>query len=119
MKETTDEYFPSRWLKAEDFEDDKEVSATISEIKEEKVGEDTKPVVYFTELEKGLVLNKTNSTKIAQGLGKRFSDWPGSTVVLVTANVMYKSELVPCIRVKKAVKAASSFHSKMEDLNRL
>jgi len=105
MKESIGEYFPSKFLKADDVK--AETAVTISELKEEKVGEDTKPVIYFEEVDKGLVLNKTNSLKIAKVLGSdKPIDWPGKKVVLCTALVTYKSEEVPAIRVKEFIPAA-------------
>ncbi len=101
MKESIGEYFPSKFLKADDVKAD--TAVTISELKEEKVGEDTKPVIYFEEVDKGLVLNKTNSLKIAKLVGSdKPIDWPGKKIVLCTALVTYKSEEVPAIRVKAA-----------------
>lgn len=106
MKESIGEYFPSKFLKADDVKVD--TTVTISELKEEKVGEDTKPVIYFEEVDKGLVLNKTNSLKIAKILGSdKPIDWPGKKIVLCTALVTYKSEEVPAIRVKEFVPDAA------------
>jgi len=106
MKESIGDYFPSKFLKADDVKGEQPV--TISELKEEKVGEDTKPVIYFEEVDKGLVLNKTNSLKIAKILSSdKPIDWPGKKIVLYTALVTYKSEEVPAIRVKEFIPTAA------------
>lgn len=107
MKETIGDYFPSKFLKADDVK--AETAVTISELKEEKVGEDTKPVIYFEEVDKGLALNKTNSLKIAKILGSdKPIDWPGKKITLYTALVTYKSEEVPAIRVKEFIPEAAA-----------
>jgi hypothetical protein len=99
MKETSSDYFPSRFLKASDIKGDQ--PATVTEIKEETIGDDTKLVIYFDEFEKGLVANKTNAGRIGKIVGsERLKDWIGHTLILYVVNVTYKGEEVPAIRVK-------------------
>lgn len=91
--------FPSNYLKAADIDDD--VVVTILEIKEEEIGDDAKHVVYFNELEKGLVLNKTNAESIATTTGSDDTDnWPGQKITLFATTVSFQGKPVEAIRVK-------------------
>lgn len=93
------EMFPSNYLKAADIDDDTVV--TIQSVQEETIGDDPKHVVYFDELEKGLVLNKTNAESIAAATGSDDTDdWPGSQVTLFATTVSFQGKPVEAIRVK-------------------
>ena len=67
---TTDEIYPSRFLKADDI--DGKAIFTIVDVNSEAVGEDTreKLIVSFREISKDLVLNKTNAKNIEEMYGK-------------------------------------------------
>ena len=78
------ELFPSKFLKADDL-DGHEVECTLQEVRVEDVsgdGRERKPVLYFKEKNKGLVLNKTNSMVIAGSYGDDTHGWQGRPVVL-------------------------------------
>lgn len=96
--------FPSKYLKASDL-NDQTVTVTIADIKIEQVGQDrdTKPVAYFQGKTKGLVLNKTNSRKIASIAGSpETDDWVGVEVAIFPTETEFAGESVECIRVKAA-----------------
>ena len=96
---TTDDIYPSRYLKASDIT--AETKATIKDVQKDKIGEDEKLVVVFDNIEKGLVVNKTNCGRIEKIVGSKvFGDWPGQIVSLYTIRVPFKGEDVPAIRVK-------------------
>ncbi len=102
--------YPSKYLKAADIKG-KKIEVVIDSVSVEKMGDDTKPVVYFANKEKGVVLNKTNSMTIASSYGTDTDDWIGKTVHLYTVKVNnQKGELVDSIRVEvpSAVVAAES-----------
>jgi hypothetical protein len=92
--------FPSKYLKAEDVEDE-HPTVTITHITREEVGKerDRKPVIFFKEFDKGVVLNKTNATNISKMYGSDTDNWPGKTVVLGTAMVDFNGESKPAIRI--------------------
>lgn len=99
--------FPSKFLKASDLNDETHV-VKIADVKIEQVGQnqDTKPVAYFEGKKKGLVLNKTNSRKIANIAGSpETEDWVGVEVAIFPTETEFGGESVECIRVK-AVKAS-------------
>ncbi len=98
--------FPSKYLKASDLKGS-EVLVTIDRVESEAVGRDRemKPVVYFKGKEKGVVLNKTNSNKIAQIAGSFDTDeWNGVQVKLYPTETEFGGETVECIRIKAAIK---------------
>lgn len=99
-----DSAFPSTYLKASDLGDQMPV-VTIDRVEVEPVGRDKemKPVVYFKGKEKGVVLNKTNSRKIAELTGsKDTDDWTGCQIRLYATETEFGGEMVECIRVKAA-----------------
>ncbi len=99
MEGTIDNYFPSKYLKAEDIAQDTKV--TIENVTEEDIMKERKLVVHFAELDKGVVLNKTNAHSIAKIVNsKTFSEWSGQTVVLYKADVPYRGDIVSAIRFK-------------------
>lgn len=67
-----------------------------------------KPILFFKEYEKGVVLNKTNSNNIAKLYGSETDDWPGKTVILGTEMVTYQGETKPSIRIWPPKRATQS-----------
>lgn len=94
--------FPSRFLRAADFDEDRTV--TIREVKTEIVGQgkdaEEKPVVYFTEVEQGLALNKTNSEAIASLYGYETDEWVGKRITLFSTEVDFGGKPTLAIRVR-------------------
>lgn len=103
--------FPSKYLKADDCDED--VTATIKAVKMETVGQgpkaELKPIVFFNELSKGLVLNKTNAKMIAKIAGQDDTDeWVGTKVRLISTEVEFQGDLVMAIRVREVKKAGAA-----------
>lgn len=104
-----DTAFPSNYLKASDI-GDKQPAVTIDRVEVEPVGRDKemKPILYFKGKEKGMVLNKTNSRKIAELTGSKDTDnWSGCQIRLYSTETEFAGEMVECIRVKAAAAAAA------------
>lgn len=94
--------FPSNYLKASDLGDRQPV-VTIDRVEIEPIGRDRemKPVLFFHGKQKGLVLNKTNSKKIAEIAGSPDTDdWAGVAVVIYATETEFGGETVECIRIK-------------------
>jgi len=91
------------------------VAVTISHVADEKVGtdEEQKPVLYFRELGKGLVLNWTNAQCIAELLGTEDMDlWGGGKIVLFDdPRVEYAGKRCGGIRVRAAHAASAIGHN--------
>ncbi len=90
--------FPSDYLKAHDCES--EPVYTIKSVSLEKVGDDEKPVMHFTDTDKSLVLNKTNAGMLSAAYGKETTEWHGRKVKLVVEKVSFQGRIVDGIRVK-------------------
>jgi len=97
----TSDLFPSKYLRADDL-DGREPVLTIAKIKKEKLGDQTKLIIYFKGKEKGLVINKTNCRSIEEISGSDDTDdWPGTKIKLITAKVEYQGRRVPAIRIEE------------------
>jgi len=101
----TNEVFPSKYLKAEDeLFALGDVTATIKDIAKETMrgqkGEETKAVMYFKELPKGLVMNKTNWGICEKMFASDESDdWLGHKVTLTSIEAVAYGEAVKSIRI--------------------
>jgi hypothetical protein len=101
--------FPSKYLKAADAEED--LLLTVKGVKLESIGQgaqaEQKPVVYFEEESKGMVLNKTNAKMIAKiARSEDTDDWKGTKVRVIATEVEYQGDLVMSLRVREAKRAA-------------
>ena len=97
--------FGGTFLKASDLKG-KLVTVTISDIFEGLVPDNNAPegkcmkwLVAFEKKEKQLVLNKTNANMIALQHGDEIEAWVGKQIKLYEAQVDFKGDIVPAIRV--------------------
>lgn len=93
------EAFPSNYIKAADLQG-RSVKVVIKNYAIEKIGDDSKPVIYFEGKEKGLVCNKTNANNIAYAYGDDMDEWKGAEVELFTAMVDFQGKTVEAVRVR-------------------
>lgn len=94
--------FPGRYIKVGDL-DGRDVVVTIKDVKLESVGQgqQSKPVAYFKGTDKGLVLNVTNSKRIATIAGSNNTDdWRGTKITLYGTETEFQGDVVECIRVR-------------------
>lgn len=91
----------SKYLKAADFPAPKLL--TIERVDEEDVGDEAKLVVYFAEVEQGVVLGKTTLAAIVDALGSdETDDWVGYPIVVYNdPTVMYAGKRTGGIRFRK------------------
>lgn len=80
------------------------LTLTIRDIRPEKMKnhadqEETKEVLYFSEIRKGFVLNKTNSKRIAEMYGAQTGAWHGKKISLFTEPVQAFGKLHNALRV--------------------
>lgn len=91
--------FPSNYLKAADLQG-KRVKVNIKQVLIEDIGGEDKPVIYFENKDKGVVLNKTNANMIAEIAGTPETDeWAGVPIVLYAAKVDFQGRRVDAIRI--------------------
>ena len=91
--------FPSEYLKSGDI-GNKQVRVVIERVEMRDVGDDHKPVVFFKNKEKGVVLNVTNASAIAQYYGDDMDSWAGHEIILFTMMVSYQGRSQPGIRIR-------------------
>lgn len=95
---------PSPHLEALDIGDaiGAAVVVTIANVERQTVGAEkvVKGVVLFSEFDRGLVLNKTNSRTIAGLYGSDTDTWVGQQITIYRSETSFQNKTVPCIRVK-------------------
>jgi len=93
----------SKYLKAGDLKG-RAVKATIDAVKMEELGQgadaEVKPVVYFRNAEKALVLNVTNGRMIASYYGDETDAWAGAVIELYPDKVPFQGRIVDALRVR-------------------
>ena len=110
----------NRFLTKHDVEPPLQV--TIDKIVDENVGiddnpADEKPVLYFKELDKGLVLNWTNGERIAEVTDQDDMDqWCGHSIVLYfDPDVTFSGKKVGGIRVQATPSQTNSRNDEPDD----
>jgi hypothetical protein len=100
--------FPSDYLKAADIVQPRVM--TIRAIKLEEIGQDKthKPVLFFNEETRGLVMNKTNGAMIAHNYSNETDSWLGKPVELHVEPVQFQGRVVDAIRVRIPTPAAQT-----------
>jgi hypothetical protein len=95
-------YDQSRYLRAEDVRQDRLLR--IKGATEETVGQgadqEKKLVVWFTNDQRGLVLNRTNNRTIRGAYGDDTSGWAGQLIVVFQTPADYRGRMVPALRVR-------------------
>jgi len=96
------EFDKSRFLKDADL--DKEKKFRISKVTAEVLGQgddkERKPIVWFTNDERGLVLNKTNLRALQGAFGDNMEAWVGKVVVVFPTMVDMRGKMTPALRVR-------------------
>ena len=90
--------YRSAYLKAEDLSG-RTAKHTISGCTAEKVGDDERLVLAFSENDRSLVLNKTNATTLAELYGPETCAWEGKAIKLVPSTTSFQGKMVKCIRI--------------------
>ena len=101
---TVSEAFPSNYLKAADLKN-RTIKVAINKVVFDGQNKESKPIVYFDKVEKGLVLNKTNAVEIAATHGDQMEGWTGKEIELFSQMVPFQGQNVPAIRVRAVAEA--------------
>jgi len=74
-------------------------TATIRDVTMQEVGEnnEVKPIMYFHEYDKGVVINATKRDVLKAAYGKETAKWGGYPVELSPGTTHYGSKIVECI----------------------
>lgn len=96
--------FPSRYVTALDL-NGHDVTVTIKIVAMEEMGSqnEEKPVVFFSDAKKGMVLNKTNAMTIADLYGPDTVDWAGKRITVYSAKVKAFGAVHDAIRVRPRI----------------
>ena len=115
---TVNDAFPSNYLKAADL-NNRTIKLKMEKVIFEEIGQekDKKPVIYFTDVKKGLVLNKTNATTIGAVHGQEFEGWTGKEIELFEMMVLFQGQNVPAIRVRAAPEEPAPPRPKRSDFD--
>jgi hypothetical protein len=70
----------------------------VREVGSEKV---RKGVLLFKELDRGMVLNRTNSRTIATLHGSETKEWKGKKITLYRSETPFQGKIVSCLRVRE------------------
>lgn len=94
--------FPSKYLKASDLPDGRDVRVVIEDVRMELMEQtgDEKPVCYFQGKDRGLVLNVTNASTISTAYGDDTEEWYGKPIILFATTTSFGGRTVPCLRVR-------------------
>lgn len=88
------EIFQSKYLKADDLHGKRVIVRITSVTLEEISDTDSKPIMRFAGHEKGVVLNRTNSTACAQMFGDSTESWIGQQVELLAMPTHFQGKRV-------------------------
>ena len=98
----SNEAFPSKYLKGDELRGKPDMRLTIHFMNQEPVGDnqELKWILHFREMERGLVLNKTNWYDIEEAYGDS-DDWPDKPIKLYfDPNVMFGGKKRGGLRVR-------------------
>jgi hypothetical protein len=103
-EEDLEQLYGSKYLSAADI-GDKKIRTRIAKIRKETLQQQGKGprarfVIYFTTLDKGLVLNATNKITLVDGLGGTPSDWINAEIGLYAAPTQFAGKPTKGVRIK-------------------
>ena len=100
------EAYPSNYIKASDLQG-KSIKMTIERVEMEDLGDDgEKPCLFFKEAKKGIILNKTNSNRVATLYGDETDQWVGNMIEVYPDVTEYKGQTTDCVRLRAPVEQA-------------
>jgi hypothetical protein len=96
------QYDQSRFFKAADVTQEKKLR--IKSVTEEMIGngadKEQKLVIWFTNDEHGLVLNRVNNRTIRGAFGDAVDAWAGNIIVLFPTTAEFRGKMGPALRVR-------------------
>jgi hypothetical protein len=100
-----DDCYPSKYLKATDIGENKEVTVTIARVeivpmKGDDGQSETKPVMFFRGKQKGMTLNMTNKNTIKKLYGPLTENWIGKSIRIGTSWVDSFGDQTLALRVR-------------------
>ena len=105
------DYDKSKYLKATDLDREKKFrikSVTAEELSDGKGNKETKLVVWFTNDERGLVLNKTNNRTLRGAFGDDTAGWANKVIAMFPTMVDIRGKMGPPAGAHPAAEAGCS-----------
>ena len=95
------ETHPSKYIKAADL-NGKPATLVMNYVEMTEIygQDDPKPVLFFENARKGLVLNVTNGNTIAEKHGDEMDEWCGKSITLYPDKTDFGGKRVDCIRIR-------------------
>ena len=95
-------YDQVEYFKAEDLEREKKfrIKNVTEEVDRDGAEKEKKLVVWFTNDERGLVLNKTNNRTLRGAFGDDMAGWTGKIIVVFPTMAEFRGKMVPALRVR-------------------
>jgi hypothetical protein len=96
------EYDKSRFLKSDDLDHEKKfrIKGVTEEEFEQDRRKEKKLVVWFTNDERGLVLNKVNNRTIRGAYGDDTANWSAKIIVVFPSMAEFRGKMGPALRVR-------------------
>jgi hypothetical protein len=95
-------YDKSRFFKADDVDGERRMR--IKNVTEELIGvgaeKEKKLVVWFTNDDRGLVLNRLNNRTLRAAFGDDTANWSGKVIIVFQMMVEMRGKMVPGLRVR-------------------
>ena len=92
----------SKYLSAGDLTQEKalRIKSVTAEMVRRGNGQEQRPVVWFTNHEKGLVLNKTNLRTLKGAFGDNMETWKGKVIVIYPTQTDFGGKVVDALRIR-------------------
>ena len=93
----------SRFMSAADFPQEKKLrikSVTVESVRGNSGRQEEKPVAWFTNHKKGLVLNATNRRTLQAALGDDMEKWANAIIIVFPTHTDYAGKTVGALRVR-------------------
>ena len=93
----------SKYLSAADLSQEMKLrikTVTVETVRGQGSAQEQKPVLWFTNLSKGLVLNKTNNRTLRSALGDDMEKWANAIIIVFPTQTDFGGKLVGALRVR-------------------
>ena len=93
----------SRFMSAADFPQEKKLrikNVTVESVRGNSGRQEEKPVAWFTNHKKGLVLNATNRRTLQAALGDDMEKWANAIIIVFPTHTDYAGKTVGALRVR-------------------
>jgi hypothetical protein len=93
----------SKYLSAADLSQEMKLrikTVTVETVRGQGSAQEQKPIVWFTNHKKGLVLNKTNNRTLRGTFGDDMEQWAGKIVILFPTHTDFGGRTVGALRIR-------------------